>query len=566
MTAEALVIGGGLAGCAAAITLANAGRDVTLVERESTPKHKVCGEFLSREALAYLPQLDIDVAALGAVPIHSVRFGGRSRASLPFAAMSLTRRTLDEALLQRACAAGVRVLRGHAVESLTGHRAQLSHGADIHASAIFLATGKHDLRGHPRPAGRQPKLLALKMYYRLSPQQAAALHGHVELLLYPGGYAGLQPVESGAANLCCLIDRETFRSLGATWEALLAHMQRHAPSLHARLHNATPLLDRPLAISSIPYGFVRERTDGHWHLGDQAAVIPSFTGDGMSIALHTGILAARMFLAGDTAEAFQRKVRDDLHRSVARATWLSLGLVQNPRTMEAAARLWPGALKFIAAATRIPRKAMLVGSSLDRWHKEHDAVSNMHMSTRKLLTAMMAVVCLLAVVVAVVWFTHPPGRLEASISVDKADYGIPGITKVYDASIRNTGGRPIPVSRCNFVDDTNVPGVMVSYALDRWDSASGQWKQLYSESKRWFCKPAPLSIIRANFVRRWLWPGQSLSIGEEATAARDGLKLGDHVRFVIFTDELGDRTHSISTPEFVIDERPTEDFSPRIRH
>ncbi len=33
-----------------------------------------------------------------------------------------------------------------------------------------------------------------------------------------------------------------------------------------------------------------------WALGDQAAVIPSFTGDGMSIALHSGCLAAAMYL------------------------------------------------------------------------------------------------------------------------------------------------------------------------------------------------------------------------------------------------------------------------------
>lgn len=358
MIAEALVIGGGLAGCAAAITMAGAGRNVTLVERESTPKHKVCGEFLSREALTYLPRLGIEVAALGAVPIHSVRFSGRSPSPLPFAAMSLTRRTLDHALLQRACSADVRVLRGCSVESLTPHTAQLQDGTILHADTIFVATGKHDLRGHPRPTGRQPNLLAMKMYFRLSPAQTAALSGSVELILYPGGYAGLQPVESGAANLCCLIDRETFRTLGGAWPGLLAHMQQHAPLLRERLQAATPLLDRPLAISSIPYGYMRAHSDGHWHLGDQAAVIPSFTGDGMSIALHTGILAAQMHLAGNTAEDFQQKLHRDLHRSVSRATWLSLGLIRYPRAMSAVTRAWPGVLRCAALATRIPESAM----------------------------------------------------------------------------------------------------------------------------------------------------------------------------------------------------------------
>ena len=88
--AEAVVVGGGLAGSGAAIQLARAGRDVVLIEREAQAQHKVCGEFLSREALRYLELLGIDVAGLGAVPIDAVRLAGRSdvnEATLPFLAM-----------------------------------------------------------------------------------------------------------------------------------------------------------------------------------------------------------------------------------------------------------------------------------------------------------------------------------------------------------------------------------------------------------------------------------------------------------------------------------------------
>ena len=95
MKAEVVITGGGLAGSAAAIVLARAGRDVVLLERESQPQHKVCGEFLSQEALMYLRSLGADVGAMGAATIHSVRLArgtGRSAAVLPFGAMSLTRR------------------------------------------------------------------------------------------------------------------------------------------------------------------------------------------------------------------------------------------------------------------------------------------------------------------------------------------------------------------------------------------------------------------------------------------------------------------------------------------
>ncbi len=81
MQDEVLILGGGVAGCAASIALARKGRSVTLIEREPTPRHKVCGEFLSGEALEDLHALGIDVASLGAVPINYVRLAAARRAA-----------------------------------------------------------------------------------------------------------------------------------------------------------------------------------------------------------------------------------------------------------------------------------------------------------------------------------------------------------------------------------------------------------------------------------------------------------------------------------------------------
>ena len=70
---EHLIVGGGLAGSMLAMRLAGAGREVTLLEKERCAHHKVCGEFLSREAVAYLRQAGVDPLELGAVSIDSVR-------------------------------------------------------------------------------------------------------------------------------------------------------------------------------------------------------------------------------------------------------------------------------------------------------------------------------------------------------------------------------------------------------------------------------------------------------------------------------------------------------------
>ncbi len=373
-SAKVLVLGGGPAGCAAAITLARGGLEVTLVERDPGPKHKVCGEFLSHEALAILPGLGVDAGALGAVPIRGVRFcSGEhiSTAELPFPAMSLSRKVLDEALLARVAGNGATVLAGTPVQSLERQGslwcARLGDGRELHAGTVVLATGKHDLRGWSRPAGAQNNLLALKMYLRLSPAQFRALGSHVELLLYRGGYAGLQPVADGVTNLSCLVQRSVLSAAGGGWEGLLALL--HTGNAHARerLADAAPLLERALAVAAIPYGFVRKAPLGEalWAVGDQAAVIPSFTGDGMSIALMSGVRAAEGLLRGEDATAFQRTLHRDLCGQVARATAISRGLVWEPskRAISAAVRLWPGLLRGTAAATRLS-SASLAGVKL----------------------------------------------------------------------------------------------------------------------------------------------------------------------------------------------------------
>ena len=125
MNSEVLVVGGGPAGAAVAIQLARAGREVVLVEREAFSSDKVCGEFLSREAAEYLLALGLDPVTKGAVMIDKLRLcigDDVISLTLPFAALSLSRRVLDEAMLVLAAEANVDVRRGLKVQELTRAR------------------------------------------------------------------------------------------------------------------------------------------------------------------------------------------------------------------------------------------------------------------------------------------------------------------------------------------------------------------------------------------------------------------------------------------------------------
>jgi flavin-dependent dehydrogenase len=370
---EVLIVGGGVAGCAASIALARRGRSVTLIEREPTPQHKVCGEFLS-EALEDLHALGINVASLGAVPLNHVRLAAARRAAeapLPFPAASLTRKALDTALIAEAIAAGVRVERGRSVQ-LFGRttndlwQATLVDGSTFQAPTAFLATGKHDLRGHGRPKDPH-QWVAFKMYYRLSAAQTADLADASELTLYAGGYGGVQPVEDGVVNFCCVVQRRYFARAGLRWEGLLAKMQEDCPHLAMRLDGAEPQLEKPITVTHIPYGYLRRETeDGLYCIGDQAAVIPSFTGDGISIALHTARRGAASYLAGESAPAFQSKLRSAMLPQMRLAEIAADGLTNSfaRAVLPFCLRIWPGAMRVTAKLTRVTQPAAIAAQTV----------------------------------------------------------------------------------------------------------------------------------------------------------------------------------------------------------
>ena len=369
---ENLVIGGGLAGSMAAIDLARAGRDVLLIERERRAHHKVCGEFLSAEAIEYLDRAGVSPVALGAAPIRSVRLcvGRRTvEAQLPFPALSLSRFALDEAMLAAAADGGCSVVRGESVVQLAREgkdwSGTLSDGRGIRSQTILLAAGKHDLRGWARGAGRQSDLIGFKMHWRLAPAETRELREWMELFLFRGGYGGLSLIECEVANLCFVVKRGILKQLGG-YRSILREMLENSQQLAHRLNGAEPLWERPLAISPIPYGHIAETNDGAWRVGDQFGVIPSFTGDGMAIALHSGALAAQTILRGEPASVFNARLGAQLKPGMNFALMLSRAMVSAAGRAFAipAMTAHPAALGWIAERTRVPQNAILSAKQL----------------------------------------------------------------------------------------------------------------------------------------------------------------------------------------------------------
>ena len=328
----------------AAITLARAGANPTLIDRDEVVGDALCGGFLSWRTAERLRAIGIGPVELGAHPVETLALvSGSLEATqpLPSPSFGLSRRALDGALRRRAVADGACL----AIDRARTVRPGLVEGEaqEWPAETIFLATGKHDVRGEARPRRARDPALGLRVRLPAHEHLQAMLRGRIELHLFEGGYAGIVLQEGGTANVCLALRKSLLADAGGSPRALLDALAARHPRFAERMAFATAEL--PIdTIGSVPYGWVAPDTDEElYRLGDQAAVIPSLAGEGMAIALASGEAAARAWLAGESASAFQQ--------SFARGAWRP---VRTAEVIWHAAESGLGARALTVLAARTP--------------------------------------------------------------------------------------------------------------------------------------------------------------------------------------------------------------------
>jgi len=335
-----------------------------LIERSRDAHDVVCGGFMGPDAITLLKRLRVDPALLGARPITRVRLIAGERiveTELPFRGAGLSRRTLDAALIEQAIAEGATIERGVTVRHADpdNYCLHLGDGAVLGGDALFLATGKHEVRGLARPSSAMPAdpALGLRIGLDASPALTAALGGVVELHLFRGGYAGLLLQEDGRANLCLSVAQSRLAEAGGQPDGLIGALSREAPLLADRLWAAGGR-DPWSSVARIPYGWRQpEGRPNIYRLGDQGAVIGSLVGDGIAMAL-SGAMHAVSSHFRDGAEASGNWQRDFYRRTArpVRTASALKAIAERPwaaSLMLSVLRLSPALLRWAARATRI---------------------------------------------------------------------------------------------------------------------------------------------------------------------------------------------------------------------
>jgi menaquinone-9 beta-reductase len=322
LVADLAVVGAGPAGTAAAVTAAQAGLRVVVVDKATFPRDKCCGDGLTTGALRRLERLGLLPQKLPSwEPVTRARVrtprGREAVFELPADTTSygatVRRIELDAALVQLARDAGAEVREGApvvgaelandgqvvdlALEGGATLRAWYAIGADGMWSPLRRALGVGD-------AGYLGEWHALRQYYRGTGPATRELIVWFEEDLRPG-YVWSFPLPDGGANVGFGIRRDQGTSSGSLkplWESLLRR-----PHIAAALGpDAQP--EGPVKTWPIPARIGRTRLsalDGRvLFVGDAVRAADSMTGEGIAQALETGELAVEQILrAGPDAPA-----------------------------------------------------------------------------------------------------------------------------------------------------------------------------------------------------------------------------------------------------------------------
>ena len=304
------IIGGGLAGLTAAIHLTKFGVDVTVIEKNSYPRHKVCGEYISNEVLPYLATLDINIDSLQPSQITQLQFSTQSGKSvnskLPLGGFGISRYLLDDYLYKKAIDNGCQFIQENvqSIQFINNIFQIKTDNSPLHFTDIVIgAFGKRsniDVALERNFINQKSNWLAVKAHYKGDLE-----NNLVGLHSFDGGYCGVSKVENNIINICYLTNYNSFKK-HKNIDDFQNNVLKSNPFLNYILENSTLIFDKPLTISQISFCKKKAVENHILMIGDSAGLIHPLCGNGMAMAIHSAKIVAENVLLINKSHSFDR--------------------------------------------------------------------------------------------------------------------------------------------------------------------------------------------------------------------------------------------------------------------
>ena len=312
MEREVVIVGAGPSGSAAASALAQKGHDVLLLDRQSFPRDKACGDGIPAQAIEYLYSLGMEEQIREAefYPVNKLLLSSPREFVLEadlkpgkeYGADSyiVPRMDFDAVVQQHAVDSGAEFCQARVKEPIVeegkvvGVRARLNGSEkDIRAKMVIGADGVTSVIARAlRPDKHEDKhrAVALRAYI----EDIEEMPHEVEFYLYQDilpGYAWIFPIGEGRANLGLGMRLDKFRDFNSKLEAMV-DVFLDMPAIKKRLKRGGELKD--VAVWQLNFGSqnMQRAYDGALLVGDAAGLINPLTGGGISNGLQSALLAA----------------------------------------------------------------------------------------------------------------------------------------------------------------------------------------------------------------------------------------------------------------------------------
>ena len=344
---EVAVIGAGPAGSTLAALLAGRGVDVTLFDRDAFPRDKLCGEFLSYDALPALEPLGVvdAIDRAGAPRLSHCRVVGARRTyefAFPHEARGVSRMFFDDLLVRTAVARGAK-LRTETVASLP--EAKVVAGA-------WGRWGRFDQQLSRSFVNVKDRNFGFKRHYR------GPVRDSIDLYAFRRGYLGVNAVEGGITNICGLVHATRLAGHKGRWDAFVDTLRGEEERLEELYASHEPAQEQFLSSEPVIFRARSAVEGGVFMIGDASGVIDPLTGNGMAMAVQSALLVAplivRLLERPNDRAAIEHEYRER-HRAffAPRIRWSRAvaSLLSRPRALDAA-----------LATTRNPR----IGAALLR--------------------------------------------------------------------------------------------------------------------------------------------------------------------------------------------------------
>jgi flavin-dependent dehydrogenase len=362
MNVDVAIVGAGPGGSTLAALLARRGHSVALIDRDAFPRDKLCGEFLSYDALPIVEALGVDLK--DAPEITSCRVVGRNRTyafDFPHPARGVSRMFLDAALHRCAIESGARAIT--ATASAVSRDSVTFGGGTVRARVVAGAWGRwgrfDQQLGRAFVRDRSHRNFGFKRHYR-----GEEASGVIELYSFANGYLGVNDVEDGITNICGLVHASRLQGHKGRWDAFVETIRAEEQRLEAMYARYAPAQDGFLSSEPVIFRARSAVEEGIFMIGDASGVIDPLTGNGMAMAMQSAVVAASFIadaLNGDRDRAENGYRNRHAETFGPRIAWSRRAafFLSRPALLDAALRIRPrNAGEFFLRKTRADRDAI----------------------------------------------------------------------------------------------------------------------------------------------------------------------------------------------------------------